>query len=337
MDNSGSTILVIDDDLSSQKAVESLLLHQGFDLIFASTGKEGIKLAIAAKPDLILLDVMMPGMDGFEVCSLIRAEEILGEVPILMISALDDRESRLRGIEAGVDDFISKPFDRTELRARVRTILRLNRYRKLRDEHTRLEIALEELEDAYDQTIEGWVKALDIRDQETEGHTRRVTEMTLNLVKAMGMDEEKLVHVRRGALLHDIGKMGVPDSILNKPGKLDEREWEIMRMHTTYASEWLSQVEYLRPAMDIPFYHHEKWDGTGYPCGLRGEEIPLAARCFAIADVWDALRSVRPYKKAWSKEDSLEYIRANSGSHFDPKIVEAFLQIYKACFTYSPN
>ena len=192
-------ILIVDDmPLNIQVLNESL--QERYQTFFATNGVDAINIARKELPDLILLDVMMPGMDGFEVCTRIRAESALSDVPILMISALDDRESRLKGIEVGVDDFISKPFDRTELRARVRTILRLNRYRKLRDEHALLEGALSELQITYDRTIEGWVKALDIRDQETEGHTRRVTEMTLQLARAMGMTEEELTHVQRGSL-----------------------------------------------------------------------------------------------------------------------------------------
>ncbi len=184
-----------------------------------------------------------------------------------------------------------------------------------------------QLTSAYDATIEGWSKALDLRDKETEGHTLRVTEMALQLARAMGMSAEELVHVRRGALLHDIGKMGVPDSILLKPDKLTDEEWVIMRKHPVYAYELLSPINYLRPALDIPYCHHEKWDGTGYPRGMKGEQIPLAARLFAIVDVWDALRSDRPYRAAWPEEKVIEHLKAGSGSHFDPRVVEAFLRL----------
>ncbi len=179
---------------------------------------------------------------------------------------------------------------------------------------------------AYDATIEGWSRALDLRDKETEGHTLRVTEVTLKLARAMGMPEEELMHIRRGALLHDIGKMGIPDGILLKPGPLTDDEWVIMRRHPTYAFELLSPITYLRPALDIPYCHHEKWDGTGYPRGLKGEQIPAVARLFAIADVWDALRSDRPYRAAWPEEKVRGHIRALAGTHFDPQAVEAFLQ-----------
>ncbi|HDD55628.1 MAG TPA: HD domain-containing protein, partial [Chloroflexi bacterium] len=184
-----------------------------------------------------------------------------------------------------------------------------------------------DLQIAYDATIEGLVRALEYRDMETEGHSQRVTDLTLKLAKSMGITGEELDHIRRGALLHDIGKIGVPDSILHKPGKLDEDEWAIMREHPQYAYDLLKEIAHLRPALDIPYYHHEKWDGTGYPRGLRGEQIPLAARIFAIVDVYDALTSNRPYRGAWSKEKALDYIRQQSGTHFDPQVVEVFMKL----------
>jgi PAS domain S-box-containing protein len=182
-----------------------------------------------------------------------------------------------------------------------------------------------DLERAYDMTIQGWSHALDLRDEETEGHTQRVTDLTARLARQMGISEEKLVHIRRGALLHDIGKMGVPDHILLKPGALTAEEWVIMRRHPLHAYNLLAPIEFLRPALDIPHYHHEKWDGSGYPDGLKGDHIPLDARIFAVADVWDALRSDRPYRKGWSGKKALQYIREQSGKHFDPQVVEAFL------------
>lgn len=180
---------------------------------------------------------------------------------------------------------------------------------------------------AYDTTIVGWAKALDYRDRETEGHSQRVTEMTLRIAREMGMSEEDLVHARRGALLHDIGKLGVPDEILFKPGKLNDEEWVVMKRHAILAYELLSPIAFLRPALDIPYCHHEKWDGTGYPRGLEGEQIPLSARIFAVVDVWDALSSDRPYRPAWPREKVEEYLRSNSGSHFDQEVVETFLSI----------
>jgi HD-GYP domain-containing protein (c-di-GMP phosphodiesterase class II) len=184
-----------------------------------------------------------------------------------------------------------------------------------------------ELALAYSRTIEGWSHALDLRDRETKDHTFRVTEVTLKLARLAGIKDTGLMHVKHGALLHDIGKMGIPDAILLKEDYLSNDEWEIMRRHPTYAYEMLSPIEYLRPALEIPYCHHEKWDGTGYPRGIAGEQIPLAARLFAVVDVWDALRSNRPYRKGWDEDKVREYIRSQAGTHFDPNAVSLFLRV----------
>jgi PAS domain S-box-containing protein/putative nucleotidyltransferase with HDIG domain len=190
-----------------------------------------------------------------------------------------------------------------------------------------LQIANLELLQAYDATIVGWSMAMDFRDKETEGHTQRVTEMTLALARMLGIPEDQMEHIRRGALLHDIGKMGIPDAILLKPGLLTAEERAIMQTHPKMAYDMLKSIAFLRPALEIPHLHHEKWDGTGYPYGLKGEEIPLPARLFAVIDVFDALTSDRPYRPAWSKEKTLAYIQEQSGKHFDPQVVKAFLEI----------
>ena len=184
-----------------------------------------------------------------------------------------------------------------------------------------------ELALAYDATIAGWSRAMDLRDKETEGHTQRVTNLTLRLARTLGIGDAQLIHIRHGALLHDIGKMGVPDNILLKPDQLTAEEWEKMMKHPGFAYEMLSSIRYLQPALDIPYCHHEKWDGSGYPRGLKGHEIPIAARIFAVADVWDAITSDRPYRKGWSKEAALEYIREQSAKYFDPEVVERFLEL----------
>lgn len=182
-----------------------------------------------------------------------------------------------------------------------------------------------ELEQAYQATLEGWVSALDMRDKETEGHTQRVTVLTQRLARFMGVGDEQLIHITRGALLHDIGKMAIPDSILLKPGALTEEERELVKQHPRFAYDMLRRIEFLLPAIDIPYCHHEKWDGTGYPRGLKGEEIPFAARIFPVVDVWDALTSDRPYRKGLPIEEVKERIRAEAGKHFDPRVVDAFL------------
>ena len=180
---------------------------------------------------------------------------------------------------------------------------------------------------AYDATIEGWSKAMDLRDRETEGHTQRVVDTTLRLARKMNVNDTSLLHMRRGALLHDIGKMGIPDEILRKPGPLTDEEWIIMKKHPQLAYEMLATISYLQPALDIPYCHHEKWDGSGYPRNLKGKSIPLAARIFSVVDVYDALTSDRPYRKPWSKNKTLKYIRENSGTHFDPEVVDLFFEI----------
>ena len=318
-------VLIVDDERTNRDTLESILEGEDYQLEMAESGLEALAKTREFLPDLILLDVMMPGMTGYEVCSKIRSENDIAEIPIILVTALNDRASYLQGIESGADDFISKPVDRYELRARLKGILRLNRYRKLLEERASLEIAHKQLKEAYDATIEGWSRALDLRDKETEGHSIRVTDLALHIAKAMGFDEDALIQIRRGALLHDIGKLGVPDEILLKPGALTPSEWEIMKKHPVYAKQMLEKIEYLNPALEIPVNHHEKWDGSGYPASKKGEEIPLAARIFAIVDVWDALSSDRPYRKAWSKEKIYAHIREQSGKHFDPRIVELFL------------
>jgi putative nucleotidyltransferase with HDIG domain len=180
---------------------------------------------------------------------------------------------------------------------------------------------------AYDATIEGWSRAMDLRDRETEGHTLRVAEQTVQLARQMGFADADLVHLRRGALLHDIGKIGVPDSILQKPSAFSESEWEIMRRHPRYAYEMLAPIAYLRPSVDVPYCHHERWDGTGYPRGLKGEQIPISARIFSVVDVWDAITSDRPYRKAWRKKRAIGYMKKNSGTHFDPMVVDVFMRM----------
>jgi len=180
---------------------------------------------------------------------------------------------------------------------------------------------------AYDSTLEGWARTLELRDNETEGHSRRVSDLTLKLARMVGVTDEELVHIRRGTLLHDIGKMGIPDEILHKPGPLTPEEWMIMKQHPIFAYQLLKPITYLEKAIEIPYCHHERWDGSGYPRGLQGEQIPLAARIFMVVDVYDALRSDRPYRTAWSEEETRNYIKQNAGTLFDPRIVEQFLKL----------
>jgi putative two-component system response regulator len=324
-----SLVLIVDDEYIGRETLQSVLEGEGYDLEMAENGLQAIEKAKELLPDVILLDVMMPGMTGFEVCRHIRNDPRIAEIPIIILTALDDRESLLNALKAGADDFISKPFDRYELRARLLGITQLNRYQKLIQERAKLREANAQLLSAYEATIEGWSHAMDLRDRETEGHSQRVTQFTVKMSQALGLGNDDIMHIRRGALLHDMGKIGIPDAILHKPGKLTDEEWVLMRKHPQFAYDMLYPIEYLRPALEIPYSHHEKWDGTGYPRRLKGEEIPMAARMFAVVDVWDALTSDRPYRPAWSEEEALKYIREQSGKHFDPNAVDLFFKSLK--------
>jgi len=217
--------------------------------------------------------------------------------------------------------FFDEARQRQEFQASSRDISERKRSQEaLQEAHT-------DLQEAYDKTIEGWVLALDLRDRETEGHTQRVTSMTVKLARALGFNEDEIIHIRRGALLHDMGKMGIPDEILQKPGPLTDDEWEIMRRHPQYAYQMLSNIKYLKEAIIIPYYHHERWDGSGYPHKLKGEDIPLHARLFAVVDVWDALSSDRPYRKRMPHHEVVEYLQKEAGRLFDPEIVTKFLPL----------
>lgn len=326
-----SVILIVDDDHNGREILAALLRPYHYELLFASDGYQALAMAQVYTPDVILLDVMMPGMDGYEVCQQLRSIPITAEMPVVLITALDDRDSRLQGLRSGADDFISKPVDAMELQVRVRTITRLNRYRLLVDERRRAEqIALQaaaELTHAYDRTLEGWVRALALRDVETEAHSQRVTDLTLQLAERIGYPQERMTQLWRGALLHDIGKIGIPDSILLKPGKLTQAEMDVIRKHPEYAYNLLHPIEYLHPVLNIPYAHHERWDGSGYPQGLRGDAIPLEARMFALVDVWDALGSDRPYRKAMPTEYVERELQDHAGILYDPELVPIFLQM----------
>jgi putative two-component system response regulator len=281
--------------------------------------------------DVVLADHSGPHIDSGRALTAVR--DIDADVPFIIVSGTISEEVAIEAMKAGASDFLTKgrlgklvPVIQRELRQadERRTRRRLEAEGREREQRAALELAL-----AYDATLEGWARALELRDSETEGHSRRVASMTDQLALALGVPEEERVHIHRGALLHDIGKMAVPDGILLKPGALNEEEWKILRLHPSHAVELLSPIEYLKPALDIPAYHHERWDGTGYPNGLAGENIPLAARIFAVADVWDALAHARPYRKAWSVIEVTRHLESLAGSHLDPHIVGVFLRLIR--------
>ncbi len=338
-------ILIIDDTISNLQVLSEMLDKHGYEARGVPDGPTALIIAGEQTPDLILLDIKMPDMDGYEVCQRLKADDKTRDVPIIFISALDEITDKVKGFEVGGVDYITKPFQVEDVLARVETHLTLrNLQKQLQIANAKLSRFNQELEntvrerttqlqEAYDMTISGWASMLELRDQETIGHSQRVTEMTVHLARKMGIEDEELIHIRRGALLHDIGKMGIADSILLKPGPLTEAEQAVVRQHSLYAYERLKDIPFLQPALAIPRYHHEKWDGRGYNEGLKGEQIPLAARIFAVVDVWDALSYDRPYRNAWPKEKVRAYISEQSGKHFDPAVVEMFLQLPAECFS----
>lgn len=323
--DSQAQILVISHIPEDREQICLALEGLPYQLHIAASGVEGMVRASTVHPDLILLEGMLPYLDGFEVCGLIRSHYALGEIPVILMSASGDAELRLAGLRVGADDFILKPINRLELIGRLHGLIRLNRYRLILESRRHAGEADMDENTQRDRDLAGWSRVLELSDKETEQHNQRVTKLTLALGRAAGLNEEELHQVWRGTLLHDIGVLGIPNSIIKKPGGLDESEWKILREHPTHAYHWFCNIDYLRPALDIPYCHHEKWDGSGYPRGLRGPAIPFAARLFAVVDVWDALTTDRPYRAAMSETEALDYIRSQAGKHFDPQVVELFL------------
>lgn len=323
MEQSG-TILYVNGKSNVRGLVQTYLGGQGHNLVFAGCCGDVLTRASEIAPDLILLDAGVS--DVVQVCRELRADPALAYTPLVVLTEAENGDARLLGIEAGADDVLSKPLDVIQLRARVKTMIRLSSLRR-RVENLEEGSNEHDLSLALDATLASWGAAMELRGVEPEGHTERVTTMAVELGHAMGMSDAALVHVRRGAMVHDIGKMGIPDRIMFKVGPLDADEWDEMRKHPVYAYELLSSIPMLGPALDIPYYHHENWDGTGYPRGLEGREIPLAARIFRIVDVWDALHSDRSYRQAWDRSEVGDHIREHVDAYFDRDVVHVFFDL----------
>ena len=333
MDN--EKVLVVDDEEAIREVVTTLLEAQGYHCVACGNGRIALEAFRNDTFDLVLSDIVMPEMDGLKLLSELRMDD--PDVPVIMVTAMHDIAIALEAIRAGAYDYILKPFEKDQLYLSVRRALehrRLvieNRTYQSDLEHLvaertqQLSIALQDLEQSYDYTLEALGGALDAKDAETEGHCQRVTAFTITIAKAMGVDKALLRHIARGAFLHDIGKMGVPDSILRKPGPLTAEEREIMRRHCDIGYAVLERIPFLKEAAEIVLSHQECYDGSGYPRGLRGEQIPLGARIFAVADTLDAMISDRPYRKALPISAAREEIKRYSGRQFDPRVVEVFL------------
>lgn len=334
-------ILVVDDEPRNLRLVDAMLAPLDCEPILANSGEHAIEELTRCSPDLVLLDIMMPGIDGIEVAKRIKADANTQVIPVVMVTALRDVEDRVKALEAGADDFLSKPVDRTELTARVRSLLKVKAYNDhMRNHQQKLEAevakrteqlrsAFTKLKDASLDTINRLSSAAEYKDEDTGSHIVRIGRYAKVIGQAMGLDAEFVEGLLYAAPMHDIGKIGVPDRILLKPGKLDPEEWEIMKGHTQIGAKILAGGDspFIKMDESIALTHHEKWDGTGDPHGLRGEDIPMEGRIAAIADVFDALTSVRPYKAASPPEEAFVIIRDGRGQHFDPRVVDAFFRI----------
>lgn len=330
-------ILVVDDEESIREVISTLLSGQGYQCTLAANGREALQHLQANAHDLILSDIVMPELDGLKLLEQVRAQD--KDTPMIMVTALHDIATAIQAIRMGAYDFLLKPFERDQLYHSVRRALEHRRLveenrryqreleKRVEERTAQLSNALADLEQSYDYTLEALGGALDLKDAETEGHCQRVTAYTIFIGKAMNIDRPRLRHIARGAFLHDIGKMAIPDAILRKPGPLTEEEKSLMQRHCEIGYNMLRRIPFLRVAADIVLSHQEFFDGSGYPRRLRGEEIPLGARIFAVADTLDAMISDRPYRKALPISDARTEIQRCAGSQFDPKVVGVFLSL----------
>ncbi len=318
------TLLVVD-DLAENIEMLIGILEKDYRIKVATNGEKALSIALSDQPpDLILLDIMMQGMDGYEVCRRIKAEPTRRGIPIMFVTAMEDQEDEALGLELGAEDYITKPFNPVIVQARVKTHLAL--YDQTRELERKVDERTRELQSTRLQIIQRLGKAAEFRDNETGFHVTRMSRYSRLIALAAGLPEGQANLVLLSSPMHDIGKIGTPDYVLLKPGKLNPEEWAIMQQHAAIGAEIIGEHDdpLLAMARSIAASHHEKWNGTGYPYGLQGEDIPLAARIVAIADVFDALTSWRPYKEAWSIERACDAILEESGRHFDPQLVAAF-------------
>lgn len=335
-----SKILIVDDEIRNRTLLTAILRSENYETCEASNGAQSLEKAVSEQPDLILLDVMMPVMDGYQVAKeLKRIPETLS-IPIIMVTALSDRDSRLRGLDAGAEEFLSKPIDRFDLTVRVRNLLRLKQmHDQLVLHNQNLEALVAQrtkaLETSFSESIFVLMRAAEFRDDDTGAHVARISYYCKHLAKLLGMDKRFCDHIFYASPMHDIGKIGIPDHILLKPGSFTPAEWKVMQTHTVIGAKILENMSspYLQMGQRIALAHHERWDGAGYPNGLIGEAIPIEARIMQICDVYDALRSKRPYKELMSHKTVVSMMSKHAPStkeqQFDPHILNVFMEHHK--------
>jgi putative two-component system response regulator len=335
MDTKSSKILVVDDEPVNLRLVEKILHNAGYHNVeLVSDSRNVVERFLQQESDLVLLDLNMPNLDGYEVMQKLQALQQNVLPPIMVLTAQQSRDFRVRALDLGARDYITKPFDQIELLARVHNLLQAHRFElslhAQKDELERLvQERTHELHDTRLQIVRKLGRAAEFRDNETGNHIIRMSNIAVLLGKAVGLDEYQCDLLLNAAPMHDIGKIGIPDSILLKKGKFEPEEWEVMKTHTVIGADILAgdDSEVMKMARSIALTHHEKWDGSGYPAGLAGKDIPLVGRITAIADVFDALTSERPYKCAWPVSKAVVYIEENAGNHFDPGLVALFMDL----------